>query len=56
MIRNGQGLYPYIFVDTRFDNKAKDSVIEVKTNCYLKHFESALKLCAKYFPLLSQHC
>jgi hypothetical protein len=48
--------YPYTFIETCFDYKDRDSVIEVKTNCYLKYFESALKLCAKYFPLLSQHC
>ena len=32
---------PFHFSDTRFDKKGNDSVIEVRTNCYLIHFESA---------------
>ena len=32
---------PFHFIDTRSDKKGIDSVIEVRTNRYFKHFESA---------------
>ena len=40
---------PINFIETRYDNKQNDSVFEVKTNCYLKHFESALNCVPNIF-------
>jgi hypothetical protein len=34
-------LFPFKFIDTRFDTPGNDSVIDVRTIRYLKHFESA---------------